>query len=127
MSDRRRSLWRMSRQAEPAIRYTRWIVTSILILFVVDFAAPNSAKPWCLGAIAVGVVVLLISLGVWWAHGASAQRALLPLTGVFAVGLLASMLYLRSLPDAAIPLAGVGAMVVCLAGLAVTGLSLRSR
>lgn len=117
----------MSSQAEVAVRYARWTVIGILGLFVVDFAAPSSAKPWGLGAIALGVIVLLICLGVWWLHGAVAHRALLPSTGIFAVGLLASMVYLRSLPDASIPLGGVGAMVVCLAGLAATGLNLRSQ
>lgn len=112
---------------QAAARCARWTVVSILALFVVDIAVPHGAKTWVLTAMALAVVVLLLVLGVWWFGNAANRSTAVALPGLFAVGVLASIVYLRSLPDAAIPLAGVGALVICLVGLAATGLRLRSR
>lgn len=113
----------MATRAGAAVRQARWTVFVILGLFVVLIAVPSGAKPWVLATMALGVVVLLACLGALWLARDRTHRLSLSLAGLFAVGLLASILYLRSLPDAAIPIVGVPAMFICLVGLAATGLS----
>jgi len=110
-----------------ATRYARWVVISVLALFVIDIAVPHGAKPWVLVCMAVAIVILLLVLGACWLRGSVIRKAGLLAPGIFAVCLLASIVYLRSLPDAAIPLVGVGSLVICLVGLATTGLRLRNR
>lgn len=100
----------------------RWAVLGVVLLFVVDMILPSGAAPWVLAVMGLAIVVLLAILATCWMRGEPIAKGRAVAAGVFAVGLPTSLLYLGTLPDAAIPLAGVGAMVICFVGLVVVGI-----
>ena len=58
-----------------ATRYARWVVISVLALFVIDIAVPHGAKPWVLVCMAVAIVILLLVLGACWLRGSVIRKA----------------------------------------------------
>jgi sugar phosphate permease len=104
----------------------RTAVIVVLLSLVALFASPSAVK------MAPLVVMLVASIGVVvcsvaWMVGRSGSRAVGGVAVASAVGLVGAVLYLRSLADdsSAIPLAGVGVLLLSVIGLVVSAVLLR--
>ncbi|MDQ6935133.1 MAG: hypothetical protein M3130_07605 [Actinomycetota bacterium] len=116
---------RVSRFDAAKVRVT---VAVALLSFVGELAVPSEFK------IAPLIVMVTASLGVLvcslgWIFGRSGSAALGGVAAGSAVGLVGSVLYLRSLADepSAIPLAGSFVLLLSLIGLVVSTVLLRDR
>jgi hypothetical protein len=112
------------RTARPA----RIAVAVALAGFVGYLAVPDGARVAAvvvMGAAAVAVLVCALA----WMRSRTGSVALALTAAASGVGLVGSVLYLRSLADepSAIPLGGVGVLLLSLVGLVVSFFCLRGR
>lgn len=109
-------------------RRARLAVVIALLSFVAFVAVPSRAEVALLVVLLLAALAVLVcSLG--WMRSGSGPRTVAAVAAASAVGLVGSVLRLRSLADepSAIPLAGVSVLLLSLVGLIVSAVLLRDR
>ena len=100
------------------------VTLAALVAYVV---APSAVRPLTVAVMLVGALAVVTS-AVVWARRRAASRPRAAVAAVSAAALLGSVAYLHSLADepAAIPLGGVGVLLLSVVGLATSAVLLWS-
>jgi hypothetical protein len=88
---------------------------------------PSSLRPLAVAVMVLGALAVVTSAAVW-ARRPAASRPLAVVAALSSAGLLGAVLYLHSIADepAAIPLGGVGVLLLSFVGLTTSALLLRA-
>ena len=99
-----------------------------LLAFVAFVVLPDAATAVGIALMVVGALAVMASVAVW-GRTATASLPLVLVTLASALGLLGAVAYLRSIADepSAIPLGGVGVLLLSLVGLLVSAVVLLGR